>query len=121
MRELLQFEFVGNPVLKWGLAVITFLVTLTVRGVIALKRYSLWSLRNRLLLTYGLFGVLPILLLFTLAGLGAWALMNELAIYLASSALDRRLERAGRRSASSWWTSGTGSSCARCPTTRWTT
>jgi phosphoserine phosphatase RsbU/P len=71
---------------------IPFLVALLVRGIIQVKRHSLWSLRNRLLLTYCLFGVLPMLLVFTLVGLGAWALMNELAIYLASSALDRRLE-----------------------------
>ncbi len=56
------------------------------------KRNLLWSLRNRLLFVYGLFGVLPLLLLFVLIGLGTWALMSELAIYLASSALDRRLE-----------------------------
>jgi phosphoserine phosphatase RsbU/P len=56
------------------------------------KRNMLWSLRNRLLFVYGLFGVLPVLLLFVLVGLGTWALLSELAIYLASSALDRRIE-----------------------------
>lgn len=74
------------------LFLIPFLLVWAVRGAIAIKNHSLWSLRNRLLLTYCLFGVLPVLLLFTLAGLGAWALMNELAIYLASSALDRRID-----------------------------
>ncbi len=91
---LLIFYLSGHALLAICdfLVLIPFLVTLTVRGIIELKRHSLWSLRNRLLLTYGLFGVLPLLLLFTLFGLGAWALMNELAIYLASSALDRRLD-----------------------------
>lgn len=56
-----------------------------------IRRHSLWSLRNRLLLVYTLLGALPFLLFITLVGLGAWALMNELAIYLASSALDRKL------------------------------
>ena len=90
----LIFYFSGHALLAIldFLVLIPFLITLLVRGIISLKRHSLWSLRNRLLLTYGLFGVLPMLLLFTLVGLGAWALMNELAIYLASSALDRRLE-----------------------------
>jgi sigma-B regulation protein RsbU (phosphoserine phosphatase) len=80
------------PALIAFLLLIPFLLTLTVRGVIELKRNSLWSLRNRLVLTYVLFGVLPLLLVFTLVGLGAWAFMNELAVYLASSALDRRLD-----------------------------
>ena len=91
---LLIFYFSGHALLAIVdfLVLIPFLLTLTVRGLMELKRHSLWSLRNRLVLTYCLFGVLPILLLFTFVGLGAWALMNELAIYLASSALDRRLD-----------------------------
>jgi sigma-B regulation protein RsbU (phosphoserine phosphatase) len=91
---LLIFYLSGHALLAICdfLILIPFFLTLTVRGLIALKRHSLWSLRNRLLLTYGLFGVLPMLLLFTFVGLGAWALMNELGIYLASSALDRRLD-----------------------------
>ncbi|MFL6448411.1 MAG: PP2C family protein-serine/threonine phosphatase [Bryobacteraceae bacterium] len=91
---LLIFYFSGHALLAICdfLILIPFILTLTVRGVIALKRNALWSVRNRLLLTYGLFGVLPMLLLFIFFGLGSWALMNELAIYLASSALDRRLD-----------------------------
>lgn len=91
---LLIFYFSGHALLAIVdfLILIPFLVTLTVRGLIELKRNSLWSLRNRLVLTYVLFGVLPLLLVFTLVGLGAWAFMNELAVYLASSALDRRLD-----------------------------
>jgi small-conductance mechanosensitive channel len=50
-QDILQFEFLGNPVLKWGLAVITFLVTLTVlpivRGFIAARRRS-WTPSDRL-------------------------------------------------------------------------
>jgi len=74
------------------LALIPLLAIVAFRVLRYLKRHSLWSVRNRLLFVYGLFGVLPIILLFVLIGLGGWALMNELAIYLASSALDRRLE-----------------------------
>jgi sigma-B regulation protein RsbU (phosphoserine phosphatase) len=55
------------------------------------SRNSLWSLRNRLLTVYGLIGVLPIVLILVLVGLTAWALTSELAIYLARSELDRRL------------------------------
>lgn len=71
---------------------IPFAIRFAFRAARLLKHHSLWSLRNRLLLVYGLFGVLPLLLLLLLVGLGSWALMNELAIYLASSALQRHLD-----------------------------
>jgi len=83
-----------------GLTVLTVLVMIPLAAILAFrglryaKRNALWSLRNRLIFVYGLIGVLPILLLFVLFGLGAWALMNELAIYLASSALNHRLDAA---------------------------
>jgi sigma-B regulation protein RsbU (phosphoserine phosphatase) len=81
-----------------GLTVLTVLVMIPLAAILAfrglrfLKRNALWSVRNRLVFVYALIGVLPILLLFVLFGLGAWALMNELAIYLASSALNRLLD-----------------------------
>jgi small-conductance mechanosensitive channel len=50
-QDILQFEFLGNPVMNWGLAVITFLVTLTVlpivKGFIAARRRS-WTPNDRL-------------------------------------------------------------------------
>ena len=110
---LLIFYFSGHALLAIidFLVLIPFLLTLTVRGLMELKRHSLWSLRNRLVLTYCLFGVLPILLLFTFVGLGAWALMNELAIYLASSALDRRLDSINAAADATPNSSGTARSC----------
>jgi len=89
----LLFFFVGQI----ALAVLSFVILLPLALIVAIRsfrwarRNALWSVRNRLLFVYGLFGVLPVLLLFVLFGLASWALMNELAIYLASSALDRRL------------------------------
>lgn len=81
-----------------ALVVIDFLV-LTVTGFILLfrglryvQRNALWSLRNRLLFVYGLLGFLPVVLLVCMSLLTGWALMSELAIYLASSALDRRID-----------------------------
>ena len=90
----LAFYFTGHGALAFlaFLALIPPGIILVIRGLRYLQRNSLWSLRNRLLFVYGLIGFLPILLLFVLVGLGAWAMMNELAIYLARSALDRRLE-----------------------------
>ncbi|MBV9158694.1 MAG: SpoIIE family protein phosphatase [Acidobacteriaceae bacterium] len=86
------FSFTGHGLLQ----ALDFAILLCLFVILAFRalrsRKSLWSVRNRLLFVYGLLGVLPILLLFALFGLGAWALMNELAIYLASSALDRRLD-----------------------------
>jgi phosphoserine phosphatase RsbU/P len=88
------FYFTGRSLLAFLVAVtlipITFIVLF--RGFKWVKAHALWSLRDRLLVVYTLIGVLPIALLFLLIGLSAWALMSELAIYLASSALDRRLE-----------------------------
>src|ERR1700685_241675 len=88
------FYFTGHGALAvlCVLALIPPGIILAVRGFRYLKQHSLWSVRNRLLFVYGLFGFVPMMLLFLLVALGAWALMSELAIYLASSALDRRLE-----------------------------
>ena len=71
---------------------IPFAIRFAFRAARLLKHHSLWSLHNRLLLVYGLFGALPLLLILLFVGLGSWALMNELAIYLASSALQRHLD-----------------------------
>ncbi len=90
----LLFYFTGHG----GLLALDILALIPLAAIMAFrafryaKRNLLWSLRNRLLFVYGLFGVLPLLLLFVLIGLSTWALMSELAIYLASSALDRRIE-----------------------------
>ncbi len=94
----LLFYFTGHG----GLLALDILALLPLGVIMAFRafryanRHLLWSLRNRLLFVYGLFGVLPVLLLFVLFGLCTWALMSELAIYLASSALDRRLESVHR-------------------------
>lgn len=88
------FYFTNHGLLA-ALCVLTLIplaAILTFRFLRHLTRYSLWSLRNRLLFVYGLIGVLPILLLFLLIGLAIWALTSELAIYLARSALDHRLD-----------------------------
>jgi phosphoserine phosphatase RsbU/P len=80
---------------RWAL--LFALITLPLACIVAfrllrqLQRRGLWSVRNRLLCVYGLIGVLPLLLVLVLIGLGAWAVTSELAIYLANSALDRRI------------------------------
>jgi sigma-B regulation protein RsbU (phosphoserine phosphatase) len=54
-------------------------------------RRALWRLRNRLMMTYLFIAVVPILLILVFAGLGAYALSSQLAVYLVSSELDRRI------------------------------
>jgi sigma-B regulation protein RsbU (phosphoserine phosphatase) len=94
LAVFLFFYFTGHGILTalCFLALIPPAIILTIRGLRYLRQHSLWSVRNRLLFVYGLFGFVPLVLLLFLVVLGAWALMSELAIYLASSALDRRLE-----------------------------
>ncbi len=82
----------GELAALFFLALIPPAIILALRSLRWLRRNSLWSVRDRLLVVYGLIGVLPILLLFALVAIGAWALMNELAVYLASSALERRVD-----------------------------
>ncbi|HEX4770710.1 MAG TPA: SpoIIE family protein phosphatase [Bryobacteraceae bacterium] len=74
-----------------GVLIPVFIIVL-VRAVRYVTRHSLWSLRNRLLFVYAMFGVVPFLLLFVLLTLTTWSFMSELAIYLATSALNRRLD-----------------------------
>jgi sigma-B regulation protein RsbU (phosphoserine phosphatase) len=63
--------------------------------VIRLSRFALrkaiWRLRNRILVTYVLIAVVPILLILTLAALGSYVLAGQVAVYLARSELDRRV------------------------------
>lgn len=55
-------------------------------------RATLWRLRNRLLVTYVFIGVVPVLLIVILAGLSAYMLASQLAVFLAVSELDRKVE-----------------------------
>lgn len=73
------------------LALIPFGCIVAVRFLRYLLRTVLWSLRNRLLVVYVLIGVLPIFLIVVLVGASAWALTSELAIYVATSSLEREL------------------------------
>ena len=54
-------------------------------------RKAIWRLRNRLLVTYVLIAVVPILLILALFGLGAYMLASQIAVYLARSEMDRRV------------------------------
>ncbi|BDC51103.1 hypothetical protein F183_A34190 [Bryobacterales bacterium F-183] len=55
-------------------------------------RGAIWRLRNRLLVTYTFIAVVPLLLVLTLVALSAYAILSQVAIHLAASELDRRVE-----------------------------
>lgn len=54
-------------------------------------RRAIWRLRNRLIVTYVLIAVVPLLLIITLVGLGGYILAGQVAIYVVRSELDRRV------------------------------
>ena len=80
-----------------GFETIVAFVTFILGAWIALRLLRLglrkltWSLRNRLMVAYLFIAVLPILLVLTLVGLGAYILAGQVAVYLVRSELDRRL------------------------------
>jgi len=54
-------------------------------------RKSIWRLRNRLMVAYFFIAVVPIILITTLLGLGAYLVAGQLSTYLVTSELDRRI------------------------------
>ncbi|MEO8052934.1 MAG: hypothetical protein ABI833_21190 [Acidobacteriota bacterium] len=55
-------------------------------------RRGIWRLRNRLLAAYLFMAVVPVLLIATLAAVTARVIASQLAVYLVTSELDRRIE-----------------------------
>ncbi len=74
-----------------GFLVIVLGIWMVLRFVRIGLRKAIWRLRNRLIVTYVLIGVVPILLIVTLFGLGSWILAGQVAVYLARSELNRRV------------------------------
>ena len=70
-------------------AAIFFGAWLLLRLVRAGLRKAIWRLRNRLIVTYVLIAVVPILLILTLALMGAYMLAAQLAVYMARTEMDR--------------------------------
>jgi sigma-B regulation protein RsbU (phosphoserine phosphatase) len=74
-----------------GFETIVAFVTFVLGAWIALRLLRLglrkltWSLRNRLMVAYVFIAVLPILLVLTLVGLGAYILAGQVAVYLVRS------------------------------------
>ncbi|HEX5432582.1 MAG TPA: hypothetical protein VFW83_11495, partial [Bryobacteraceae bacterium] len=73
-----------------GLAV--SVLWLAVRLLKLAARNAVWRLRNRLLVTYLFIAVVPFLLVAALAGLTGYWLVNQVAVYLVTTELDRRVQ-----------------------------
>ncbi len=95
--------FVGLVLLFFGLnffAPLSLLRMIAAFGVfisgiwlaIRLLRNAVWRLRNRLIVTYMFIALVPIVLIAALASIGGYLLINQLAIYLVTSELDRRVD-----------------------------
>jgi phosphoserine phosphatase RsbU/P len=54
-------------------------------------RKAIWRLRNRLIAAYLLIAVVPIVLILTLAGIAAYAVIGQMAVYMVDSELSRRI------------------------------
>lgn len=74
-----------------GFLVIVLGIWVALRFVRIGLRKAIWRLRNRLIVTYVLIAVVPILLIVTLFGLGSYMLAGQVAVYLARSELNRRV------------------------------
>jgi len=54
-------------------------------------RQVIWRLRNRLVVAYLFIAVVPIVLILTLVGIAAYAMIGQMAVYLADNELSRRI------------------------------
>jgi phosphoserine phosphatase RsbU/P len=67
-------------------------VWLAIRLLRLAARQAVWRLRNRLLVTYLFIAGVPLVLIIGLAALGSYMLMSQLAAYLVTAELDRRID-----------------------------
>lgn len=80
--------------LRWGLLIVTLIVTVPYLYR-ATKHGLLWRLRNKLILTYLLIGLTPVVLFFTLVFLSAYVAAGQFAVHLASQHLQLQLDNMG--------------------------
>jgi sigma-B regulation protein RsbU (phosphoserine phosphatase) len=65
---------------------------LAVRLLRLAARQAVWRLRHRLLITYLFIAVVPLVLIAGLAALGGYMLVSQLAAYLVTTEIDRRID-----------------------------
>ncbi len=94
---LRQMPSVGGSLLGWmqvlvGLALIGLAVPLAWRLV---HKHLLWSLRNKLILTYLLIGLAPVVLFVTLVTISAYIAAGQFSIHLADTRIHQELDEMG--------------------------
>ena len=90
-----------SPLLGWmqivvGVALIGFAVPLAWRLV---QQRLLWSLRSKLVMTYLLIGLAPVLLFLILVGISAYLAAGQFSIHLADSRVQQHLDEIGMENA----------------------
>lgn len=80
--------------LRWGVLAVTLIVTVPYLYR-ATKHGLLWRLRNKLILTYLLIGLTPVVLFCTLVFLSAYVAAGQFAVHLASQHLQLQLDNMG--------------------------
>jgi phosphoserine phosphatase RsbU/P len=101
VRPYLLLALIGLDLLLMALGRAPVLTILISAGLIAyafvrivgmaLRRsHLIWSLRNRLYVTYVFIGAVPIVLVLALTYFGAWIVVGQVATYLVRSELSRR-------------------------------
>ena len=94
---LRQVPNVGGTLLGWmqvlvGLGLVALAVPLTWRLV---RKHLLWSLRNKLILTYLLIGLAPVVLFVTLVTISSYVAAGQFSIHLADSRMRQELDQVG--------------------------
>ncbi|HEX3967482.1 MAG TPA: SpoIIE family protein phosphatase [Edaphobacter sp.] len=84
--------FLGILQIFVGIALVCVAIPLIARLV---RKHMLWSLRNKLVLTYLLIGLAPVLLFVTLAGIFAYVAAGQFAIHLADTRILAELNQMG--------------------------
>jgi len=84
----------ASPLLGWmqivvGLTLIGFAVQLDWRLI---QQRLLWSLRSKLVLTYLLIGLAPVLLFLILVGISAYLAAGQFSIHLADTRMQQHLD-----------------------------
>src|SRR5581483_1450375 len=81
-----------SPILQTCTAILSILL-----GVITLFRLArrgmkeaIWRLRNRLIVAYLFFAVVPVVLILTLVGIAGWLVIGQMAVYLVNTELSHR-------------------------------
>ena len=82
----------ASLLIELPLALALFLLGLICAFRLALRlvRKAIWRLRNRLIAAYLFIAVVPVVLILTLVGIAAWAVIGQMAVYLVNTELSHR-------------------------------